>query len=53
MQDGTNDLPENLRITVKDTDTYLESTRNQIDVLLRTNYYEFKDLLFDTLDSEY
>lgn len=52
MQDGTNDLPNNWKTTLKDTDTYLETTSKEINVLLNINYYEFEKLLFGFLDSK-
>lgn len=51
MQDGTNELPNNLKTTVGDVDVYIQATANEIHVLLDVNYKEFEHLLFDTLDN--
>lgn len=46
------ELTDNLRVNVKDVDTYLASTNMQINTLLDTNYREFQSSLFNTLDSK-
>ncbi|KAK5641503.1 hypothetical protein RI129_010050 [Pyrocoelia pectoralis] len=50
MQDGTNELPTNLKNSVRDADVYIQSTAKQIHLLLDVNYKEFEQLLFVTLD---
>lgn len=52
MNKGTLELTDNLRLNVKDVDTYLASTNMQINTLLDTNYKEFQGSLFNTLDSK-
>lgn len=51
MQDGTNELPTNLKNSVRDADEYIKSTTKQIHRLLDVNYKEFEQLLFVTLDN--
>lgn len=51
MQDGTNELSGNLKVAVKDADIFIDATENQINMLFSTNYKEFENLLFLTLDT--
>ncbi|XP_017784995.1 PREDICTED: prominin-like protein isoform X2 [Nicrophorus vespilloides] len=51
MQDGTESLTKNLRISVDDTNSYIHSTKDQINVLLDANFAQFSDALFDTLNN--
>lgn len=52
MDEGVNDLTGNLRKGLTDVDTYLDSTKGQIDILLKKNYDEFEDKLIKIIDSE-
>lgn len=51
MQDGTEELTGNLKTSVKDTGTYLNSTSDQINTLFVVNYNEFENTTFRILNS--
>lgn len=52
MQEGTDDLPDSLIVSLDDANTYMNVTEDQLRILLHTNYNEFKEKIFDVLDSE-
>lgn len=53
MQEGIEELPDNLRTSLTDVRTYVNSTNSQINVLLVKNYEELslfmKQLLYSKL----
>ncbi|RZC39781.1 prominin-like protein, partial [Asbolus verrucosus] len=51
MQEGVNDLTENLRKGVKDVNSYLDTTKGQIDTLLNVNYDQFEWVLVETINA--
>lgn len=51
MYEGTNELASNLNTSVKDTKTYLESTRQQVKTLFSVNYGEFEETTFRILNA--
>ncbi|KAF5290870.1 hypothetical protein FQR65_LT11509 [Abscondita terminalis] len=50
MQDGTDELPSNLKTSLKNVDMFLNTTEREVNALLHTNYDEFEVNLFTTLD---
>ncbi|KAJ3644404.1 hypothetical protein Zmor_022138 [Zophobas morio] len=50
MEEGVGDLTDNLRKGVKDVNTYLDTTKGQIDTLLNVNYGEFEKVLLETIN---
>lgn len=53
LQDGIDKLPKHLQNAQKDTDTYLDSTKNQARHLLVTNYQEFSEVFSRTMNSKF
>ncbi|XP_018571677.1 prominin-like protein isoform X3 [Anoplophora glabripennis] len=55
LQDGVDGLPKHLQNARLDTDTYLDSTKDQARHLLVTNYQEFSEVFSNTMNksSEY
>lgn len=55
LQDGVDELPKHLQNAKQDTNTYLDSTKNQASHLLVTNYQEFSEVFSNTMNksSEY
>ncbi|XP_044016661.1 prominin-like protein isoform X2 [Aphidius gifuensis] len=51
VQDGTETLPYNAKISLKDVELYLETTKRQINNLLITNYDELQNSLNNTLQA--
>ncbi|XP_023289033.1 prominin-like protein [Orussus abietinus] len=51
MQDGTRELPGNAKISLKDLQLYLTTTKKEIDNLLQTNYNELEATLNNILQS--
>ncbi|XP_044252661.1 prominin-like protein isoform X2 [Tribolium madens] len=51
MEEGIGDLPQNLRKGVTDVDTYLDTTKKQIETLLKKNYGEFESVLTKMIDN--
>lgn len=52
IQNGTDDLPNSVRTSVKDTQGYISFTQTQIEILLETNFQELENNLIDILDSK-
>ncbi|KAB0794087.1 hypothetical protein PPYR_13707 [Photinus pyralis] len=50
LQEGTVQLPNNVTITVRDIDVYIQSTSDQINILLKDNYKELEGVLVTNLD---
>lgn len=53
MQDGTVELPDNIRDSLTDVKTYMNHTNSQMKTLLIQNFNELKMKIFSTLDSEF
>lgn len=49
IQEGTEELPKNLKLSIDDTNTYLDTTNKQLNILLIENYGQFQDKLFTVL----
>lgn len=49
MQEGTEELTENLKTNMEDAKKYLGSTGRQVDVVFNVNYGEFQTTTFDIL----
>ncbi|KAL3272935.1 hypothetical protein HHI36_014392 [Cryptolaemus montrouzieri] len=50
LEDGIQNLPNDFRKSVQDTDTFLNATNTQIDILLKTNFKEFYTNINSSLD---
>ncbi|XP_015838370.2 prominin-like protein isoform X2 [Tribolium castaneum] len=51
MEEGVGNLSQNLRKGVTDVDTYLDTTKKQIETLLKKNYGEFEFVLTKMIDN--
>lgn len=52
MQNGIEELPNNLRNAVGDTNKYINLTKNQISDLLSTKYMRFQVSLVNDINGE-
>ena len=52
MQEGTDKFVQDVRNSINDVDTYLNTTGRQIKILMVVNYREFQDNIFDVLESK-
>lgn len=52
MQNGTDELPNSVRTSIKDTRGYISFTQLQLETLLDTNFQELEQNLIDILDSK-
>ncbi|XP_044759870.1 prominin-like protein isoform X2 [Coccinella septempunctata] len=50
LQDGIENLPQDIRTSVRDTDKFLNKTNSQIDILLKKNFQEFSRSIKESLD---
>lgn len=51
MQDGTKELPSNIKTNLKDVRLYLITTKRQINTVLKTNYGELEITLNNILQA--
>ncbi|XP_044733523.1 prominin-like protein [Chrysoperla carnea] len=51
MQNGTDELPNSVRTSIKDTRGYISFTQLQLETLLDTNFQELEQNLIDILDT--
>lgn len=52
MQEGIDELPKNLKNSMSDVRTYVNSTNSQINVLLVKNYEELSSFMSQLLYSK-
>ena len=51
MHNGTKELPENTKVSLKDLNLYLTTTKRQIETLLKTNFHELEITLNNILQA--